>query len=194
MRWTRTVPWPAPGEATWEDDELAELAELADAVGGVAALDALDATPLPDEAFDWDLVPHDVRPRVGAVLDLVDRCCDELMDVELRTAARRLLARVVAADPGLFLRRSRPERTAAGVCWIVATANHLFRSRRLAVKQLTSCIGGTGSPASHAKALLQAIGVDPDGYAYGDGHLGSPDYLTGAHRAGMVADRDRLRA
>jgi hypothetical protein len=32
------------------------------------------------------------------------------------------------------------------------------------------------------------------GYAYGDGHVGSPDYLTGAHRAGMVADRDRLRA
>jgi hypothetical protein len=61
------------------------------------------------------------------------------------------------------------------------------------VKQLTSWFGIAGTPSTRAKPLLKAIGVDPDGYAYGDGHLGSPDYLTGDHRAGMVAARDRLR-
>ena len=182
-------PWPAVDDGSLVADALDALAE---GVGGRDALAALDGKPLPDEAFDWDRVPNDVRPRVGAVLDLVDRCCDELLGGELRTAARRLLARVAMADPELFLRRGRPEKTAAAVCWIVATADHLFRDRRLTVKQLTSCVGTTASPAPDAKALLKAIGVEPTGYAYGDGHLGSPDYLTGDHRAGMVAVRDRL--
>ncbi|MDP5185120.1 DUF6398 domain-containing protein [Blastococcus sp. BMG 814] len=181
--------WPAVDDASWDFDSLDTLAE---AVGGRDALAALDGKPLPEEAFDWDRVPNDVRPRVGQVLDLIDRCCDELLGAELRTAARRLLARVAAADPELFLRRARPEGTAAAVCWIIATADHLFRDRRLTVKQLTSCLGTSGSPSSQAKAVLKAIGVEPDGYAYGDGHLGSPDYLTGDHRAGMVAARDRL--
>lgn len=184
-------PWAAV------DDGLSGVEPLdgvAAAVRGHAALDALDDRPLPDESVDWDQVRHDIRPRVGAVLELVDRCCAELLDLELRTAARRLLARVAAAAPDLFLRRGRPEGTAAAVCWIVATANHPFRDRRLTVKQLTACIGATGSPSSSAKALLKAIGVDPEGYAYGDGHLGSPDYLTGDLRARMVDARDRLRA
>ncbi|CCG04386.1 DUF6398 domain-containing protein [Blastococcus saxobsidens] len=182
-------PWPATDDLLSGFDPLEDLAE---AVGGRDALAALDGKPLPDEPFDWDQVPGDIRPRLGAALDLVDRCCDELLDAELRTAARRLLARVAAADPELFLRRGRPEGSAAAVCWIVATANHLFRDRRLTVKQLTSCLGSTGSPAPPAKALLKAIGVEPERYAYGDGHLGSPDYLTGEHRAGMAAARDRL--
>ncbi|MDK3258540.1 DUF6398 domain-containing protein [Blastococcus capsensis] len=183
-------PWPVPHDVLLGYDPVDQLAE---AVGGRAALDALDGTPLPDEAFDWDMVPGDVRPLVGRVRELADGACTELLDIELRTAARRLLARVAAADPDLFRRRSRPESTAAAVCWIVATANHLFRDRRLTVKQLTSWFGVTGSPSSPARALLKAIGVEPDGWAYGDGHLGSPDYLTGDHRAGMVAARDRLR-
>ena len=183
-------PWPAMDDVLTGFDPLEDLAAT---VGGQEALDALSSEPLPDEPFDWDRVPDDVRPRVGTVLELVDRCCVELLDVELRTAARRLLARVAAADPELFLRRSRLEGTAAAVCWIVATANHLFRDRRLAVKQLTAWFGIGGSPSAPAKALLQAIDVDPEGYAYGDGHLGSPDYLTGTHRARMVATRDRLR-
>lgn len=183
-------PWAVPGDLVFGYDPLDGLA---DAVGGFEALAALDDRPLPDEPFDWDRVPGDVRPRVGAVRELVDRCCDELLDGELRTAARRLLARVAEADPDLFLRRKRPEGTAAAVCWIIATANHLFRERRLAVKQLTSWFGLSASPSSQAKALLKAIGVDADGFAFGDGHLASPDYLTGAHRAGMVAARDRLR-
>ncbi|GAB3358735.1 DUF6398 domain-containing protein [Modestobacter lapidis] len=183
-------PWPPADDVLGTYDPRVDLAE---AVGGHRSLEDLDGDPLPDEPFNWDLVPEDIRHRVGKVLDLVDRCCTEVLDVELRTASRRLLARVAATDPELFLRRSRAEGTAAAVCWIVATANHLFRDRRLAVKQLTAWFGIAGSPSAPAKALLQAIGVDPDGYAYGDGHLGSPDYLTGDHRARMVAVRDRYQ-
>lgn len=175
-------PWPA-------GDPLEDLVE---AVGGRESLDALDDEPLPDEPFDWQRVPGHVREPVGQVLALVDRGCTELLDAELRTAARRLLARVAAADPDLFLRRRRPEGTAAAVCWIVATANHVFRDGDLTVKELTSWFGISGGPSTSAKALLKAMGVDPDGYAYGDGHLGSPDYLTGEHRARMVAARDLL--
>lgn len=183
-------PWPAMDDLVLGFDPLAGLAA---AVGGDHALDALDDRPLPDEPFDWDRVPHDVRQQVGAVLELVDRCCAELLDVELRTAARRLLARVAAADPDLFLRRKRPQGTAAAVCWLVATANHLFRYGELTVKQLASWFGVSGTPSTQAKALLTAIGVTPDGYAYGDGHLASADYLTGAHRAQLVAARDGVR-
>lgn len=179
------------------DDLLAgfdPLKDVADAVGGSAALDALDAAPLPDEAFHWEQIADDVREPVGKVLELVDRCCTELLDVELRTAARRLLARVADTDPDVFRRRTRLEGTAAAVCWVVATANHVFRDRDLTVKQLTGWFGIAGSPSARAKPLLTAIGVTPDGYAHSDGHLGSPDYLTGEHRAHLLAARNRLRS
>jgi hypothetical protein len=182
--------WPTADELLRMYDPLEGLAQ---AVGGHRSLDDLDGDPLPDEPFDWQQVPDDVHERVAEVLDLVDRCCTELLGVELRTAARRLLARVAAADPDIFRRRSRADGSAASICWIVATANHVFRDGDLTVKQLTSWFGATGTPSTRAKQLLKAIGVDPEGYAYGDGHLGSPDYLTGQHRAGMVAARDRLR-
>ncbi|WP_216870381.1 DUF6398 domain-containing protein [Modestobacter excelsi] len=183
-------PWPTADDAFRAFDPREGLAQ---AVGGHQPLEDLDGDPLPDEPFDWHQVPDDVHERAAEVLDLVDRCCTELLDVELRTAARRLLARVVAADPEILRRRSRAEGSAAAICWIVATANHVFRDGDLTVKQLTSWFGIAGTPSTRAKPLLKAIGVDPDGYAYGDGHLGSPDYLTGSHRAGMVAARDRLR-
>ncbi len=58
------------------------LDALRRAVGGDAALDAVDADPLPAEPFDWAAVPADVHARVGEVLELVDGCCAELLDVE----------------------------------------------------------------------------------------------------------------
>ena len=78
------------------DESLSEimLDSLRRVVGGAAALDALDAEPLPDEPFAWEPVPPDVHDRVGEVLDLVERCCTELLDEQYRTACRRLLADV----------------------------------------------------------------------------------------------------
>ena len=67
---------------------------LRNAAGGDEALRALDDRPLPDEDFDWAGIPVDVHDKVAEVLGLVDACCDDLLDVEYRTACRRLLARV----------------------------------------------------------------------------------------------------
>ena len=62
------------------------------------------------------------------MLELTDACCDELLDVEYRTACRRLLARVAAGDPAVFRRRASSATAAAAICWIVGKDNDLFRS------------------------------------------------------------------
>jgi uncharacterized protein DUF6398 len=174
------------------DDVL--LDGLRQAVGGEAALISLDSSPLPDEPFDWQRVPDDVHERVAEVLALVDRCCAELLDVELRTAARRLLARVAAANPAIFGRRGRADTAAASICWMAVKANDMFEGGGLAVKDLMGWFGvSANTPSQRGKAMLKAIGVDPGDLAYSGLDLGSPDYLTGARRARIIAARDRLR-
>ncbi len=168
------------------------LDALRRAVGGDAALDRLDARPLPDEPFAWETVPGDVHERVTEVLRLVDQCCDELLDVEYRTACRRLLARAVAGDPEIFRRRSRPETAAAAICWVIAKANDLF-SGELLVKDLVGHFGiGQSSVSQRSGPLLRAVGVDP--HQYGVMNLGSPDYLTSTRRERILTLRDRYRA
>ncbi|WP_100497726.1 DUF6398 domain-containing protein [Geodermatophilus chilensis] len=184
-------PWPLPGDPRAEFAALMRE-ELGRAVGGGAALDRLDDTPLPDERFRWDGVPDQARERVAEVLELVDRFSDELLGVELRTAARRLLAAVAAADPAL-VRRGKAESVASAICWIVVKANDAFSDTGLAVKDLARWFGvGPTTPAQRAKPILLALGVDPSGFAYGFSPLGSPDYLTAATRAEVIAARDRL--
>jgi hypothetical protein len=165
---------------------------MQDAVGGAEALEHLDDDPLPDEPFDWSRVPDDVRAPVGEVLALVDRCCDELFDVELRTAARRLLVRLVAADPRLCT--GRADMTAAAVCWMVGRANRSFDQGSPTVKDLMTCLGMRGgSPSTRAKSLLRGLGIDSTHWAADSASLGSPDYLTGSSRARIIAARSRLR-
>ncbi|MDP9134055.1 MAG: DUF6398 domain-containing protein, partial [Actinomycetota bacterium] len=117
-------PEDAEDDASEDDVEAVEavvaeimLETLSDAVGGEDALAGLGTDPLPDEPFAWDLVAPDVHARVGEVLDLVERCCTELLDDEYRTACRRLLADVAAGDPEIFRRRGRAQTAAAAVCW-----------------------------------------------------------------------------
>jgi hypothetical protein len=173
------------------------LDTLRRAVGGDAALDTLDADPLPAEPFDWGAVRADVYARVGEVLDLVDRCCADLLDVEYRTACRRLLADIAAGDPAIFRRRSRADTAAAAICWLAGQANSLFDrepiTRKLAVKDLVGHFGVSGSVSQRSEPLLRAIGIDPH-QQYGRRDLGSPRYLTGPRRARILAHRDRYRA
>ncbi len=86
----------------------------------------LDAEPLPDEPFDWSVVPADLGDEVAATLSAIDRVCDAALDVELRTVSRRLLARLVEADTAPFRRSPHHDRLAAG---IVAVA--CFDERRV---------------------------------------------------------------
>jgi hypothetical protein len=184
--------WPLP-EVEPESFPEIMLDSLRRAVGGDDALDRLDAAPLPDEAFGWEDIPPDVHDRVAEVLTLVDRCCDELLDVEYRTACRRLLARAAAGDADIFRRRGRAETAAAAVCWIIGKANDLFSSGAILVKDLTSHFGiQQGSVSQRSEPLLRAVGVDPRQYGAMD--LGSPDYLTSSCRERILARREHYRA
>jgi hypothetical protein len=183
--------WWLPGEQPLGHSEIM-LDTLRRAVGGGDALDTLDTTPLPDEPFEWGPIPPDIHDRVAEVLQLTDRCCDELLDVECRTACRRYLARAAAADPEIFRRRGRANTAAAAICWSVAKANDLFPGKLL-VKDLLGHFGlSQGSVSQRNEPLLRAIGADPR--QYGGMNLGSPDYLTSARRERIVALRDRYRA
>ena len=162
---------------------------LPQAVGGEEALWALSTDPLPDEAFDWDRVPEDIRDRVGEVVGLLDGCAAELFDVEFRTAARRLLVDVVVADPGI-LRRGRADTAAAAIAWIIGKANELFDSYGggLSIGGLSTWFGLSGSPSQRAGTMLAALGIGTD--AYSGIHLGTPRYLTCAHRERIIQRRD----
>jgi Domain of unknown function (DUF6398) len=166
-----------------------ELDELRRAVGGARALDELDDAPLPDEPFAEERVPEDVRDRVAEVRELVDRCCDALLDVEHRTAARRLLAAVAEGDPNIFRRRSRAETAAAAICWLVAKANRSLGPGGLQAQELLGWFG-VRSASQRSEPMLSAIGVDP--HQPGERELESPRYLTAARRRRLIADRDRL--
>ncbi len=167
-----------------------ELDELRRAVGGARALDELDDAPLPDEPFAQARVPADVRDRVAEVRELVDRCCDALLDVEHRTAARRLLAAVAEGDPSIFRRRGRAETAAAAIVWLVAKANRrVGYGGDLAAKDLLAHFG-VGPVSQRSEPMLAAIGVNP--YDRVELELESPAYLTAARRRQLIADRDRL--
>jgi hypothetical protein len=170
-----------------------ELDELRRAVGGPQALDELDDAPLPDEPFAEERVPADVRERVAEVVELVDRCCDALLDVEHRTAARRLLAAVAEGNPSIFRRRGRAETAAAAIVWLVAKANRrVGYGGDLASKDLLDFFG-VGPVSQRSEPMLAAIGVNP--YDRGDVlDLESPVYLTSARRRQLIAERDRLAA
>lgn len=165
------------------------LAELVAATGSVAALRQLTVEPLPDEPFDWTAVAPDAVDAIEPLVTLVDDVCTRRFDVELRTAARRTIARLAAADASLFTRRSRLENTAAAVVWAVATANDAFATHRLLVKDLAADLGVSGTPSQRADTLLRALPGAHRGFA-GVG-LGSTDLLTSTGRAAILHRRDR---
>ncbi len=163
-------------DESWEDDEfdvdefdedefdyetiMRELLE--DAVGGAKALDSLNAKTLPDEQFAWDKIDDDIRGRVGEVLSLCDRCCDEMLNVEYRTACRRLLARVAVGNPDFFRRRGRTDTAAAAVCYVIGKANSVFSASRggLRIQDLMGHFGlSQGSVSQRAETLLKAAGI-----------------------------------
>jgi hypothetical protein len=170
-------------------DEEFLLSILDARVGGREQLMSLGADPLPDEPFDWTGIADDIRPVVLTMLDECDRVANELLDVEYRTAMRRLLSRAAVSDPAIFRRKASPVRGAAAVAWIVFRANDDVEYRNLLVQDLLAGFGVTGSVSQRADPLLRAVGVDPH-HRYGRPDLGSPGLLTGPVRAQIIARRD----
>lgn len=191
---------PGPGglgeESDFEDFEDFEtgdfmLEALDGVVGGRKVLMALDAAPLPDEAFDWGAIPADIHPVVQEVLEACDRCADELLDGEHRTAMRRFLARTAAADPKIFRRKASPVRGAAAIAWVICRANESVGTSwsELSVQELLESFGVTGSVSRRAEPMLRANAVEPHG-VYGMMHLGSAELLTAARRVDLIELRD----
>jgi hypothetical protein len=168
------------------------LRELDLDVGDRYRLMNLDTSPLPDEPFEWTGIPEDTHERVREVLELCDRCAEEIFDVEHRTAFRRFLGRAAVADPQIFRRRSAANRAAAAVCWSVASANRTVGQfdGGLESGELLAWFGVKGSVSQRAEVFLRANAVD-SAYTYGARHLGTPDLLTAARREAIVAARDR---
>ncbi len=172
------------------------LDHLADDVGGYDVLDSLGDHPLPDEEFAWGSVPEDARGQVQKVLEGCDRCADDLLGPEYRTACRRLLARAARGIPGTPLASAKPEQVAAAVCWVIGRGNHRFGTRpgELKVKDLTGYFGIAGSTASQrGYQVIQAAGlrlaedisvIRPD----------SPDLLVSERRRQIINQRDHYRA
>jgi hypothetical protein len=164
-------------------------------VGGRFQLQNLDDAPLPDEPFEWAGIAQDIRPVVQEVLDGCDRCADELLDVEHRTAMRRFLSRAAVGDAALFRRKASPVRGAAAVAWVICRANDTVGAywSGLSVQELLAWFGVRGSVSQRAEPLLRANGVDPH-RIYGTMELGAPDLLTSKRRAEIIAQRDRWLA
>lgn len=188
-------PWGLPDDSPFDDEPwdygALMLSMLERTVGGPEALEALDDAPLPDEPFAWDGIPDDIHDRVAEVLAMSDRCCDELLGVECRTAARRVLARIASRDPEVFRRRGRADTAAAAVCWIVARINDRLDQRpgRLTQKALLAHFGLTGSISQRAGTLLKAGGFPTSTHEL---TLGSPDYLVSARRRAILDTRERF--
>lgn len=125
------------------------------------------------------------------VLALTDGCCEKLLDLEYRTACRRVLARIAVRGPEVFRRKGRAETAAAGLVWMVGKANDLFAQHTggMQVRDLMSHFGlGQGSVAARAATLLRTGGFHDDTYTV---RLGSPDYLVAARRRRIMTMRDR---
>ena len=90
---------------------------------------ALDAEPIPDEPFDWSAVEPTDHAFVARIVELTDRACDSLLDIEFRTVARRLVARVVRRDPRALRRGQNVARAAAAFVWLAGRASGEFGRR-----------------------------------------------------------------
>jgi len=170
------------------DLKIILLDYLAEQVGGHDLLNALSPEPLPDESFEWGDVPAELYDRVAEVLALCDDCCDQYLDIEHRTAVRRLLHDVATSDPQIFLRRGRVETAAAALCWMVGRANETVGWRRLQTQDLMGFFGLTSPPSTRAYTMRKAIGADMTRW---NTSLASPRYLTGARRQSIIKHRDQ---
>jgi hypothetical protein len=189
--WDMDDDFDDPDDFDPSDYEALLMGHLESAVGGRHVLETLDDVPLPDEDFDWSDIPDDVRERVDEVLAVCDRCCEDLFDVEHRTACRRVLARIARNGPEVFRRRGRSETAAAAICWSVYLANQVrdYGRGRLTQKALLAHLGLTGNVSQRAVTLLDAGGFPHRPYG---SRLGSPEYFVANRRRDIIERRDQI--
>ncbi|GGU09673.1 hypothetical protein [Nocardioides albus] len=167
--------------------------QLADLVGGREPLDALNADPLPgDEPFDWTGVREDIRPKIEEILALCDASAERDLDLEHRTANRRLLHRLAVADPDYFLGRAAARTSAAAVAWMIAHANDSVGPyTHVTVGELLEPFG-VKSASQRASRFRKMLGLPEHFPADGAMVLGTADLLVSGRRAEIIADRDGI--
>lgn len=188
-------PWGDGGRdvAAGFDSDQFYLNLLGTEVGGADALATLDTAPLPDEEFDWEGIADDIHPVLQEILDACDSCVESFLDLEQRTAMRRLLARAARNDPKVFRRRSSPLRAAAAIAWIIASANHSLNAPGgRSTKELLAHFGVTGGVSDRVMTLLVAAGIETSLRGLGQQGLGDPGLLGSPRRTWLVAERDQI--
>lgn len=177
------------------------LSSLLPHVDDLPALLDLDTEPLPDEAFDWSGVDSRDRAMVAAVLDRCDAACDELLDMEFRTIARRILAMLATRDPRPLRRTTNHDRLAAGIVWLAGRGNGEFgrRSPRWRSARRVADWFGVTNCADRGYSIRNAAGLVPeilDRYPslLDTIPLGSTALLHSKARRSLITQRDaRLR-
>jgi hypothetical protein len=177
------------------------LSSLLPHVDDLPALLDLDTEPLPDEDFDWSGVDAQDRAIVAAVLERCDAACDDLLDTEFRTIARRILAMLATRDPRPLRRTTNHDRLAAGIVWLAGRGNGEFgrhAPRWRSARTVADWFGVTNC-ADRGQSIRKAAGLVPeaiDRYSsfYDATPLGSTALLHSRTRRSLIGDRDtRLR-
>lgn len=163
---------------------------IADMVGGPDALARLDDAPLPDEPLVLPDLEDVLRERVATIAAMCDACNDALFDVEHRTATRRLIARVARHGARGFRSKSKDERLAAGLCWVVAASNESLQPMgSVPTSELLAHFGVKSSVSGNAATLLEPAGL---AIGYGAPRLVWPRYLVSARRREIIQLRDEM--
>jgi hypothetical protein len=196
---------PSYGNAETYADTRAEawsdyLQSMQVLVGGYDELMRLDAEPLPNEEFEWSTVEPQDRAFVTLVLALVDRYCEEVLDDEYRTIARRILARVAARDPRVLRRSQNTDRFAAGLVWLAGRGSGRFERSGgpPSSRELWQWFGVTDC-SDRGRSLRIAADLFPAdhliGHVFpGDLALDDAALLHSCYRKGLVMRRDTRRA
>jgi hypothetical protein len=166
--------------------------QLVDTVGDEGELERLDDGPLPDEPFDPYGLDDDIRAKVEEIRLLCDANADSLLDVEHRTANRRLLYDLARVKPTFFRGRAAARTSAAAICYMVAHANDsLSPYGPLTAGDLLAPFGvATAGQRTHQFREFLGLAADPEAGA--PMSLGDPSYLVSSRRAALIAQRDLL--
>ena len=164
--------------------------QVADMVGGIDALVALDDAPLADEPLVLPDLDADLRERIEKIAAMCDACNDAMFDVEHRTATRRLIMRIARHGARGFRSKTKDERLAAALCWVVAASNEsLGGPRSVSSRDLLDHFGVKSSVSHNAATLLEPAGL---AVRYGTPQLVWPRYLVSARRREIIDLRDEM--
>jgi hypothetical protein len=173
-----------------------EMRRLQAFVGGYDALMHLDAEPLPSAKFEWSPIEPQDEAFVAQVLELVDACCEQMLDDEYRTIARRILACVAIQDPPVLRRSANADRFAAGLVWLAGRGSGAFArtGSRPRGPDLWRWFGVTDC-SDRGRSLRAAAGLFPEGdlihYVNCDElALGEAELLHSQFRKSLITQRD----